>query len=155
MQSHLYCCIMNSKFALIILKTNPIWLDTYTYIPQFFSAVSGSLSSQGVYFVQPTQVVYGSSLMQGTSNLSGQHSQNNISSEQHIIEKGVGKNHRCVVCQQNHSQFLRDHPGTDSKNNPFRRSKTSYRCSQCKVYLCAQEDRSCWLLWHQNPLGST
>ncbi|XP_076461345.1 uncharacterized protein LOC143293889 isoform X4 [Babylonia areolata] len=67
----------------------------------------------------------------------------------HALEKGEGKNHRCIVCQRRHSQYLRDHPRTHASNNPFKRSKTSFRCSACKVYLCAQEERQCWWVWHQ------
>ena len=76
----------------------------------------------------------------------------------HILEKGVGKNHRCFVCQRRHSQYLRDHPGIHPNSNPFKRSKTSFRCTVCKVYLCAQEERQCWWIWHQtqvNPKGTS
>ena len=72
---------------------------------------------------------------------------------QHILEKGVGKNHRCMVCQRRHSQYLRDHPGTHPNSNPFKRSKTSFRCTLCKVYLCAQEERQCWWIWHQTQIS--
>ena len=74
---------------------------------------------------------------------------------QHILEKGVGKNHRCMVCQRRHSQYLRDHPGTHPNSNPFKRSKTSFRCTLCKVYLCAQEERQCWWIWHQTEISPT
>ncbi|KAL8608907.1 hypothetical protein ACOMHN_063036 [Nucella lapillus] len=72
----------------------------------------------------------------------------------HTLEKGEGKNHRCMVCQRRHSQYLRDHPRTHPSHNPFKRSKTSFRCRVCKVYLCAQEERQCWWVWHQALTGA-
>lgn len=66
----------------------------------------------------------------------------------HIKERGEGGNHRCVVCERRHYSYARDHPGVTESTNPFKRRKTWFRCSACRVYLCAKKERSCWSAWH-------
>ena len=66
----------------------------------------------------------------------------------HVKERGEGGNHRCVVCERRHYDYVRDHPGVTEGSNPFKRRKTWFRCSACQVYLCVKEGRPCWSAWH-------
>lgn len=68
----------------------------------------------------------------------------------HTAERGEGRNHRCVVCVRKHEWYAREHPGVHYSKNPFKRSKTSFRCSVCRIYLCAQRERPCWQTWHES-----
>jgi hypothetical protein len=52
----------------------------------------------------------------------------------HLPFKGEGKNHRCAVCDKKH--FL-SKKGNPAQTTP--RHKTTFKCSQCDVYLCIGE----------------
>ena len=64
----------------------------------------------------------------------------------HFPFKGEGKNHRCDVCEKKH--FL------SKKQNPSQataRHKTTFKCSQCDVYLCIGEGGgNCFYDFHTN-----
>ncbi|KAL8615720.1 hypothetical protein ACOMHN_007473 [Nucella lapillus] len=68
----------------------------------------------------------------------------------HSLVKGEGWNHRCVVCERKHNRYAKHCPGVTESTNPFKRRKTSYRCSSCQVYLCAKRYSPCWTEWHKH-----
>ena len=62
----------------------------------------------------------------------------------HFPFKGEGKNHRCVVCERKHFSSKKANP-----DNPSPRHKTTFKCSQCNVYLCIGEGGSnCFYDYH-------
>ena len=54
----------------------------------------------------------------------------------------------CVVCRERYQRYLRAHPGTAYKDNPFTQTKTVFRCSKCSAYLCIRENSNCWVDYH-------
>jgi len=62
----------------------------------------------------------------------------------HFPFKGEGRNHRCVVCERKHFLSKKINP-----NNPSPRHKTTFKCSQCDVYLCTGEGgANCFYDYH-------
>lgn len=62
----------------------------------------------------------------------------------HFPFKGEGRNHRCVVCERKHFLSKKTNP-----NNPSPRHKTTFKCSQCDVYLCIGEGgANCFYDYH-------
>jgi len=57
-------------------------------------------------------------------------------------------NQTCVVCREKANKYMAAHPGAKLKDIPFKKTKTVFRCSLCKVYLCIRECSSCWLDYH-------
>ncbi|CAH3153344.1 unnamed protein product [Porites lobata] len=61
-----------------------------------------------------------------------------------IFLQREGKNHRCVVCERKHFSSKKANP-----DNPSPRHKTTFKCSQCNVYLCIGEGGSnCFYDYH-------
>lgn len=56
--------------------------------------------------------------------------------------------HNCVVCNQKHERFKRNHPGVAYKDIPTPRSKSCIRCSLCQAYLCIKRGSTCWTDYH-------
>jgi len=56
-------------------------------------------------------------------------------------------NQTCVVCREV-NEYLAAHPGTALKHIPFKKSKTVFRCTHCKVYLCIRDSTTCWIKYH-------
>lgn len=77
-----------------------------------------------------------------------------LEGQDHVPQRGEGRNHRCVVCSWKHYRYAKDFPGKLSEGaNPFKRSKTMNRCRACHVYLCAPHLKPCWDTWHSHRLG--
>ena len=76
-----------------------------------------------------------------------------LDSERRLMNVGLhfpelpdgGYDHRCIVCTKKESAFKKANPGLP---NPFKRSKTSTRCSECEAYLCMKKGATCWRDWH-------
>lgn len=58
----------------------------------------------------------------------------------HFPEKGVGKDHRCVVCLEKRRRLMQ---GGDGGNVP-NAAKTTFKCSECDVYLCTLKEQNCF-----------
>jgi len=58
------------------------------------------------------------------------------------------RNNTCVVCRERYQRYLRSHPGTAYKDNPFTQTKTVFRCRKCAAYLCIRENTNCWVDYH-------
>ena len=57
-------------------------------------------------------------------------------------------NQTCTVCREKANRFAAANPETTSKTNPFKKSKTMFRCSSCLTYLCIRQGSSCWTDYH-------
>ncbi len=66
----------------------------------------------------------------------------------HFPECGEGKDHVCRVCLEKHKLFLRTNPDATYAKCPVKRTKTIWRCSQCKVYLCVKKNTTCFADYH-------
>lgn len=62
----------------------------------------------------------------------------------HFPEKGEGKDHRCVVCLEKHRRLMQ---GGDGGRVPHA-AKTTFKCSECDVYLCINKDQNCFRKYH-------
>jgi len=62
--------------------------------------------------------------------------------------KEATRNNTCVVCRERYQRYLRAHPDTAYKDNPFTQTKTVFRCSGCSAYLCIRENSNCWVDYH-------
>lgn len=69
---------------------------------------------------------------------------------QHFPEVGEGKDHVCIVCNEKFRKYMRAHPEAAYKDCPVRRTKTIWRCSKCRVYLCVQKGNTsmCFADYH-------
>ncbi|KAK6191057.1 hypothetical protein SNE40_002805 [Patella caerulea] len=54
----------------------------------------------------------------------------------------------CVVCAYKHNKYMRDNNCASKKDNPFKQTKTTFRCSDCRRYLCIRQGSTCWVDWH-------
>lgn len=61
----------------------------------------------------------------------------------HFPEKGEGKNHRCVVCLEKRRRLRRG----DGDNVP-NAAKTTFKCTECDVYLCILKEQNCFKKYH-------
>lgn len=60
----------------------------------------------------------------------------------HLPLKGVGNDHRCVVCEKKYTEAKKT-------GETLKRHKTSYKCGQCNVYLCiGLPGESCFVDYH-------
>ena len=62
----------------------------------------------------------------------------------HFPEKGEGKNHRCTVCLEKRHRLIH---GGDGSNVPHA-AKTTFKCSECNVYLCIFKEQNCLKKYH-------
>ncbi|XP_052263387.1 piggyBac transposable element-derived protein 4-like [Dreissena polymorpha] len=69
----------------------------------------------------------------------------NISHLPAIVE---GKDHVCVVCNERHNRYKRKHPEATYSENPFKRCKTTIKCSKCDKYLCCNTKNMCFTDFH-------
>ena len=58
---------------------------------------------------------------------------------------GIGKEHRCVVCEERRVTYSRRNPDED---NPNPRRKTTMKCEKCQVYLCCNNKTNCFKTYH-------
>ena len=61
---------------------------------------------------------------------------------------GVGKDHTCVVCTARHKQYRDTHAGVKYADNPNKISKTTMMCEKCRVYLCCNNHKDCFKVYH-------
>ncbi|CAG5123418.1 unnamed protein product [Candidula unifasciata] len=57
-------------------------------------------------------------------------------------------NNRCAVCREKAKRFQLANPRAVPKGNPFKKSRTAFRCSSCLTYLCIRQGSSCWRDYH-------
>lgn len=62
-------------------------------------------------------------------------------------ENSTGNN-TCTVCRKKRQHFGQRHPSRSGRANPFKLTKTVYRCTDCKVFLCIRSGSSCWQDYH-------
>ncbi len=67
---------------------------------------------------------------------------------QHFPECGQGKDHTCVVCLEKFKRFTRANPEVAYSDCPVKRSKTSWQCTNCFVYLCMKKGATCFQDYH-------
>ena len=63
-------------------------------------------------------------------------------------EDGDSTNHTCVVCTKKHHVFSNAHGGVSRKDNPFKLTKTIFKCSGCGTYLCIKKGATCFRDFH-------
>ena len=62
----------------------------------------------------------------------------------HFPGKGEGKDHCCTVCLEEHRRLMQ---GGDGGRVPHT-AKTTFKCSECDVYLCIQKEQNCFRKYH-------
>ena len=58
---------------------------------------------------------------------------------------GVGKDYTCVVCSACHKRY---NAGVSYADNPNKVSKTTMTSKKCKAYLCCNNHRDCFKVYH-------
>ncbi|KAH3738985.1 hypothetical protein DPMN_045629 [Dreissena polymorpha] len=66
----------------------------------------------------------------------------------HLPVIGEGKDHVCVVCNERHNRYKRKNPEATYSENPFKRCKTTIKCSKCDKYLCCNTKNMCFTDFH-------
>ena len=56
--------------------------------------------------------------------------------------------HSCKVCYDKHMFFKKQYPNAKYGDIPTPISKSTIRCSECKVYLCLRRGTTCWKQYH-------
>ncbi|KAH3842508.1 hypothetical protein DPMN_116004 [Dreissena polymorpha] len=69
----------------------------------------------------------------------------NISNLSAISE---GNDHVWVVCNERHNRYKRKHLEATYSQNPFKRCKTTIKCSKCGKYLCCNTKNMCFTDFH-------
>ncbi|VDI70876.1 Hypothetical predicted protein [Mytilus galloprovincialis] len=57
-------------------------------------------------------------------------------------------NHTCVVCTKRHHVYSNANGHVSRKDNPYRLTKTVFKCSECNIYLCVKRGSSCFKDYH-------
>ena len=67
----------------------------------------------------------------------------------HLPEKGQGRNHTCLVCQERIRRWNNANPNSDRPcPHVTRAPKTTIRCMDCKDYFCLTNERNCFADFH-------
>ena len=66
----------------------------------------------------------------------------------HFPEKGQGSDHTCEVCREKYRRYKVSHGNCADRLNPCKRTKTTFKCSACDVYLCISREHDCFRTWH-------
>lgn len=70
---------------------------------------------------------------------------------EHMPDRPAGAtgNNRCIVCREKARHFAKANPSIAKKDNPYKESKTVFRCSHCNEFLCIREGSNCWSDYHK------
>lgn len=60
-------------------------------------------------------------------------------------------NQTCAVCREKFNNYEAANPGP-VKNNPFKKSKTVFRCSARVIFLGIREGSNCWMDYYHTKL---